>query len=151
MYILAVDLNAKQPVWNSKVSNSYRPEILGIVSSNFEISIPHCPTHYTPYGKGDVLDSVVHQNVHLSRALSLTSSTQKLSNCLLFWIMFGRGKFQIKLKNSQAGFSNSRPNSPLKHKKCLENSGKKPGIQNAKWQYTNMLWLHNIVNTLATT
>jgi hypothetical protein len=34
--------------------------------SEFEISAPECPTHYSPAGNGDVLDIVVHQNVGVS-------------------------------------------------------------------------------------
>jgi hypothetical protein len=30
------------------------------------MSTPQCPTHYTPDGRCDVLDIVVHQNVRLS-------------------------------------------------------------------------------------
>jgi len=33
---------------------------------DFQISAPRCPIHYTLQGNGDVLDIVVHQNVHLS-------------------------------------------------------------------------------------
>jgi hypothetical protein len=39
------------------------------VSSNFEISAPQCPVHYTHDGRGDVLESVVHQNVRLSEVI----------------------------------------------------------------------------------
>jgi hypothetical protein len=34
--------------------------------SDFEISAPQCPTHYSPAGNSDVLDIVVHQNVRVS-------------------------------------------------------------------------------------
>jgi hypothetical protein len=34
--------------------------------NEFEISAPHCPTHYSPAGNGDVLDNVVHQNIRIS-------------------------------------------------------------------------------------
>jgi hypothetical protein len=37
--------------------------------SDFEISAPHCPTHYSPAGNGDVLDTVFHQNVRLSKVI----------------------------------------------------------------------------------
>jgi hypothetical protein len=36
------------------------------IGSNFKISIPQCPAHYTPDGTDDVLDIVVHQKVQLS-------------------------------------------------------------------------------------
>jgi hypothetical protein len=35
------------------------------VSCNFEVSTPEYSTHYTPDGRGDVLDTVIHQNVRL--------------------------------------------------------------------------------------
>jgi hypothetical protein len=34
--------------------------------SEFEISAPQCPTHFSPAGNGDMLDIVVHQNVRMS-------------------------------------------------------------------------------------
>jgi hypothetical protein len=33
--------------------------------SEFEISAPQCPPHYSPAGNGDVLDIVVHQNIRV--------------------------------------------------------------------------------------
>jgi hypothetical protein len=56
--ILAGDLNAKHQFWNSSVSNPSGKEL--------EISAPQYPTHYSPAGKGDILDIVVHQNIRLS-------------------------------------------------------------------------------------
>jgi hypothetical protein len=38
-------------------------------TSDFEISAPHCPTHYSTAGNGDVLDIVVNQNIRLSEAI----------------------------------------------------------------------------------
>jgi hypothetical protein len=34
--------------------------------SEFEISAPQCPDHYSPAGNGDVLDIVIHQNIRVS-------------------------------------------------------------------------------------
>jgi hypothetical protein len=34
--------------------------------SEFEISEPKCPTHYSPARNGDVLDIVVQQNIRVS-------------------------------------------------------------------------------------
>jgi hypothetical protein len=68
--ILAGDLNAKHPVWNNEVSNPSGLKLLELfLTSNFEISTPQCPTHYTPDGKGDVLDIVVHQNIRLLQVI----------------------------------------------------------------------------------
>jgi endonuclease/exonuclease/phosphatase family metal-dependent hydrolase len=65
--ILAGDLNAKNPVWNSTVSNPTGDKLLHLFDVNqFEISAPQCPTHYSPSGNGDVLDIVVHQNIRVS-------------------------------------------------------------------------------------
>jgi endonuclease/exonuclease/phosphatase (EEP) superfamily protein YafD len=67
MSILAGDLNAKHPVWSSKVSNTSGLKLLQLfVSSNSEISAPQCSTHATPDGRGDVIDIVAHQKVQLS-------------------------------------------------------------------------------------
>jgi hypothetical protein len=63
-FILACDLNAKHPVWNSKVSNPSCLKLLELfVCSNFEILALQCSTNYTPDGRGDILDIAVHQNV----------------------------------------------------------------------------------------
>jgi hypothetical protein len=65
--ILAGDLNAKHPFWNSSVSNPSGVELLELFHKNeFEISAPQCPIHYSPVGNGDILDIVVHQNIRLS-------------------------------------------------------------------------------------
>jgi hypothetical protein len=39
------------------------------VSSNFGISAPQCSTHYTADGRGDALDTAVHQQVRLSEII----------------------------------------------------------------------------------
>jgi hypothetical protein len=75
--ILADDLNAKHPVWNSEVSNPSGLKLLDLfVNCNFEISTPQHPTHFVPNGRGDVLDIVVHKNVRLSevRVLDIMDS-----------------------------------------------------------------------------
>jgi hypothetical protein len=64
---LAGDLNAKYPVWNSQISNRSGTRLLDLQdNSDFQISAPRYPTHYTPSGKGDVLDIVLHRNVRIS-------------------------------------------------------------------------------------
>jgi hypothetical protein len=68
-FILATDLIAKHPVWDSEVSNPSRLKLLVVhvfISYNFEISTPQCCTHYTPDGRGDVFGIIVHQNARLS-------------------------------------------------------------------------------------
>jgi hypothetical protein len=37
--------------------------------SQFEISVPQYPTHYSPAGNGEVLDIVVHQNIRGSDSI----------------------------------------------------------------------------------
>jgi hypothetical protein len=65
--ILACDLNAKDPFWNSTLSKPSGDKLLYLFDVNqFEISAPQCPTHYSPSGNGDVLDIVVHHNVRVS-------------------------------------------------------------------------------------
>jgi hypothetical protein len=39
-------------------------------ASDFKISAPQCPTHYSPVGNGDVLDIVVHKDIRLSNVVS---------------------------------------------------------------------------------
>jgi hypothetical protein len=65
--ILAGDLNAKHPLWNSAVSNPSGENQMALFDlSEFEVSAPQYPTHYSPAGNCDVLDIVVHQNTGLS-------------------------------------------------------------------------------------
>jgi len=64
--LLTGDLNANNPVWNSRVSNLLRMRLLDLQDKDFQISAPQRPTHYTPQGNGDVLDIVAHRNVRLS-------------------------------------------------------------------------------------
>jgi hypothetical protein len=67
---LSADLNAKNPFWNSTVSNPSDDKLLYLFDVNqFEISAPQCPTHYSPIGNGDVLDTVVHQNIRMSNVI----------------------------------------------------------------------------------
>jgi hypothetical protein len=68
--ILAGDLNAKHPSWNSAVSNLSGEKLLQFFDRNdFKISAPQCPTHYSPGGSGGVLDIVVHKNIRLSNVI----------------------------------------------------------------------------------
>jgi hypothetical protein len=65
--ILAGDLNAKHPFWNSAVSDPSGEKLLDLFGVNeFEISAPRCPSHYSPAGNGDIFNIVVHQNIRLS-------------------------------------------------------------------------------------
>jgi hypothetical protein len=68
--ILAGDLDAKHPVWNSRVSTPSDLKLLELfVSSDFEISASQCSMHYTPDDRGDFRDIVIHQNVRLSEVI----------------------------------------------------------------------------------
>jgi hypothetical protein len=68
--LLAGDLNAKHPFWNSVVSNQSGAKILSLLHINeFDISVPQCPTHCSPAGNCDVLNIVVHKNVWLSEVI----------------------------------------------------------------------------------
>jgi endonuclease/exonuclease/phosphatase (EEP) superfamily protein YafD len=65
--VLAGDLNATHPAWNSQIANIAVTRILNLQDkSDFQISAPRYPTHYTPSGNGDVLDVVLHRNVRIS-------------------------------------------------------------------------------------
>jgi hypothetical protein len=62
--ISAGDLNSKHPFWNSVVSNPSGEKLLQLFDiSDFEMSAPQCPTHYSHEGNIDVLDIVVHKNI----------------------------------------------------------------------------------------
>jgi predicted FMN-binding regulatory protein PaiB len=62
--LLEGHLNAKNPVWNSQVSNPSGEKLLELFdNSDFQISAPHYPTHYASQGTGDMLDIVLHKNV----------------------------------------------------------------------------------------
>jgi hypothetical protein len=65
--LLAGDLIAKYPFWNSVASNLSGAKILNLLHINqFEISASQCLAHYSPVGSGDVLDIVVYKNFRLS-------------------------------------------------------------------------------------
>jgi hypothetical protein len=64
--LLAGNLNAKHPFWNSIVSNPSGEKLLNLLPINeFEISAPCCLSYYSPVGNSDVLDIVVHKNFWL--------------------------------------------------------------------------------------
>jgi endonuclease/exonuclease/phosphatase (EEP) superfamily protein YafD len=65
--IMAGDLNANHPIWNSKVSNPSGLKLRdSFVKCNFEISMPEHTTHFDSDGRGDVLDIVGHKGVRFS-------------------------------------------------------------------------------------
>jgi hypothetical protein len=65
--VLATDLNAIHPTWNSQIANIAGMRLLNLQDkSDFQISAPRQPTHYIPSGNGVVLDIVLHRNVHIS-------------------------------------------------------------------------------------
>jgi hypothetical protein len=65
--ILAGDLNATHPAWNSKDSSPSGLKLLNLfVNCNLEISAPQHATHFVPNGRGDVLDIAGHEDVRLS-------------------------------------------------------------------------------------
>jgi hypothetical protein len=70
MSLLAGDLNAKLPFWNSIISNPSGEKLLNLLHIyEFEISGQQCPTHYSPVGNGDMLDIFVHKNIRLSEVI----------------------------------------------------------------------------------
>jgi hypothetical protein len=84
---LAVDLNAKHPVWNSKVSHPSGLNLIDLfVNCNFEISAPQHRTHFVPNGRVDVLDIVIHKDFRLSevRVLDIMESDHLL---IMFFIL----------------------------------------------------------------
>jgi hypothetical protein len=68
--ILVGDLNVKHPFFNNAISTLLGVKLLDLFDVNsFEISAPQCPTHYSPAGNGDILDSVTHQNIRVSSVI----------------------------------------------------------------------------------
>jgi hypothetical protein len=58
--ILAGDLNAKHPVWNTAVSTLSGLKFLDLfVNCNFKLSAPQNPTHFVPDVRGNVLDTAI--------------------------------------------------------------------------------------------
>jgi hypothetical protein len=74
--ILAGDLNAKHPFWNSVVSKPSGEKLMDLFDlSAFEISASQCSTH-SPAGNVDVLDILVHKYSERQILLSLIFWTQ---------------------------------------------------------------------------
>jgi hypothetical protein len=77
--ILAGDLNAKQLSWNSTVSNPSGEKLLLLFdTSDFDISVPQCPTHYSPVGNGDILD-IFHILDHI-RTKNVLAPLEKITD-----------------------------------------------------------------------
>jgi hypothetical protein len=92
--ILAGDLNAKHPVWNSKVSYPSGLKLLDLsVNCNFEISAPRYPIHFVPNGRGDVL---ALWSIKMFGSQRLECSTTWIQITYLsyfaFWIILRIGK-----------------------------------------------------------
>jgi hypothetical protein len=63
-------LNARNLIWNSKISNPLWLNLLKLfISLNFGIWSPQYPARYNPDGRADVLDVLVYQNVWQSEAI----------------------------------------------------------------------------------
>jgi hypothetical protein len=93
-YILAGDLNAEHPFWNSTVSKPSGEKLMELFDLNeFEISAPQYPTHYSHAENGDVLDIVVHQNIRVSDV-----TVSDILDCNHFPIVF-HVLDHIKIKN----------------------------------------------------
>jgi hypothetical protein len=61
---VASDLNDKNPVWNSQVSNPSDEKLLELFDNNdFQVSAPQYPTHYTPQRNDDVFNAGLHKNI----------------------------------------------------------------------------------------
>jgi hypothetical protein len=105
--VLAGDLNAKHPFWNSAISNPSGEKLLQLYHVNdFEISAPQNPTHYSPAGNGDVLHrvlwSITTSDSHT--LLSLTSWIQiTYQQYFTYWNMLPHKDSRNHLKNSQIG------------------------------------------------
>jgi hypothetical protein len=107
--LLAGNLNAKHPFWNSTVSNSSGAELLNLLHINeFEISAPHVPFITALWQMVTCLILFIRMS-GCQKSLSLTFWTQityhSFSTC---WILIELGILQTQLTNSQTG-SGSKP------------------------------------------
>jgi hypothetical protein len=110
-YILAGDLNAERPSWNSAGLNPSGKKLVDLFDLNeFKISAPECPTHYSPAENGDVLDVVVHQNIRVSDVIG--SDILDSGHLTIVFHMSKLGTFRNLLKNLQIGIAFK--SSPLK-------------------------------------
>jgi hypothetical protein len=79
MSILASDLYAEYPFWNSTISRPSGEKQLGLFDINaVGISASECPKRYSHTGKCDVLGIVVNQNISCQISLFLTSWIQTI-------------------------------------------------------------------------
>jgi len=103
--VLAGDLNAKNTVWNSRVTDLSGRRLLDLQdNSDFRISAQQSPTHYTPQGNGDVLHIVVHRNVRLSGVTAPDIWIQIISQyCSTSWIILALRIFWSLLKFTRTG------------------------------------------------
>jgi hypothetical protein len=86
--ILADDLNAMHPAWNSKVSNLSGLKLLDLfVNCNFEIYMPQHSTHFVPNGRGDVLDIVDQKDIRLSK-VSVLDIMDSYNQHIFFFFFF---------------------------------------------------------------
>jgi hypothetical protein len=85
--VLAGDLNAKHPLWNSAVPNPSGERIMALFDlSEFENSAPQCPTHYSSAGNGDLVDILVHQNIRLLNVM-VSDSLDSVHLPIIFHIL----------------------------------------------------------------
>jgi hypothetical protein len=91
---LAGDPYAKNPFWNSAVTNPSGGKLLHLFNiKDFENSSPQYPTHHSPSGNGDVLDIVVHQNIRMSDVF-VSDSLASDHPPIIFHILY-----HIKIRN----------------------------------------------------
>jgi hypothetical protein len=101
---LLADLNAKHPFWNSVVSNPSAPklfDLLHILVEEFEISVPQCPTHYSPAGNDDVLLLLCTRMPDCQKSFSQTFWTYiTYQSFSTYWIILELGIFLTRLTNA---------------------------------------------------
>lgn len=62
--IIAGDLNAKHPSWNSRTINNYGRKLQQLTTTNnIQTLAPTDPTFYGPIGRPDVLDMILHKDI----------------------------------------------------------------------------------------
>jgi hypothetical protein len=102
--LLAGDLNAKHPFWNSTGPTPSGEKLLHLFDVNeIKISALQCSTH-SPAVSGDVLDNVFHQNIRLPGVtVSDILESDHLPIVFTHWITLQIRTFRNLLKHSETG------------------------------------------------
>lgn len=76
--IIAGDLNAKHPAWNSRVANGRGRTLLDFAQQRNDLAVvgPETPTHYGPVGRPDVLDIAILKDIPMRTQLEVANELE---------------------------------------------------------------------------